>query len=313
MTLHALRSSLTVIILTYNEERHIVRCVESVKDIAAKVIVVDSFSTDSTVNLAELAGAEVVQHAFVNQAKQFKWALDNSNIDTDWVMRLDADELIEEDLRKKIGQDLTRLPSDVVGVNLDRKHVFMGKWIRHGGRYPVRLLRIWRRGHARIEDRWMDEHIFVTGGRTVLFSGGFSDVNLNNLTFFISKHNAYATREAVERLAQKFSLFERDSSTEVGTASRQAASKRWIKEHLFNRLPFWIGPAAYFFYRYTIQLGFLDGRAGLVYHFLQGFWYRFLVGAKVLELEGELTDCLDNFDRLQRLQKITGLKLEASL
>lgn len=302
-------ANLTVVILTFNEAMHIGRCIASVREIASQVIIVDSFSTDDTIEIALAHGAKVFENRFVNQAKQFTWALENCHIGTDWVMRLDADEVVEDDLRLKIKQDLASLPADVVGINLDRKHIFMGRWIRHGGRYPVRLLRIWRRGHAKIEDRWMDEHIFVTGGKTVVFPGGFSDINLNDLTFFTAKHNAYATREAVEQLAQRYSFFDRSNEVSVGPLPRQAAAKRLVKEKVFNRLPFWIGPLAYFLYRYTLQFGFLDGRPGLVYHFLQGFWYRFLVGAKTLELERELSACSTNDERLERIEKITGLSL----
>ncbi|MFZ2980432.1 MAG: glycosyltransferase family 2 protein, partial [Sphingobium sp.] len=88
-----------------------------------------------------------------------------------------------------------------------------------------------------------------------------------------------------------------------------ASVKRWAKEYIYNRLPFWVGPLGYFFYRYFIQLGFLDGRSGLIYHFLQGFWYRFLVGAKIEELERMIIDCRSNEERLERLAKLTGLKI----
>ena len=171
--------SLAVIILTYNEERHIARALASVAGIASETIVIDSFSTDRTVELARANGAVVLQNKFVNQAKQFQWALDNAPISATWIMRLDADEVIEADLAARIRDELPRLNEEVVGVNLKRKHIFLGRWIRHGGRYPLVLLRIWRRGHGRVEDRWMDEHVVVWGGRTITFDGGFADHNLN--------------------------------------------------------------------------------------------------------------------------------------
>ena len=120
------------------------------------------------------------------------------------------------------------------------------------------------------------------------FDGGFADHNLNNLTYFTDKHNTYATREAIDVLSRKYRLTPLDA--DLMQASWQAAAKRWIKERIYNRLPFWLGPLGYFLYRYFIQLGFLDGRTGLIYHFLQGFWYRFLVGAKVFEFDEALSD-----------------------
>lgn len=302
-------NNLAVIILTYNEERHIERAIRSVQTFCRELVVVDSFSTDGTVEIAKSLGAVVLQNPFVNYAQQFQWALDSAPITCDWVMRLDADEVIEPDLAMRIANELPSLSREVVGVNLKRKHIFMDRFIRHGGRYPLVLLRIWRRGNGRIEQRWMDEHMIVSGGRTVTFEGGFSDVNLYDLTFFTDKHNKYATREAVDILNQRYGLFATDDSLNAKSASSQASFKRFMKERLYNRLPFWVGPLGYFLYRYFVQLGFLDGREGLIYHFLQGFWYRFLVGAKVLELDRAIRGLAGVDQKRQELARITGLRL----
>ncbi len=130
-----------------------------------------------------------MQNPFINQARQFRWALDNAPLTGDWIMRLDADEIIEPDLAAEIVDRMPGLGPDVAGISLKRKHIFLGRWIRHGGRYPLILTRIWRRGQGRVEDRWMDEHVVVWGGRTVLFDKPFSDHNLNDLGFFTDKHN----------------------------------------------------------------------------------------------------------------------------
>ncbi|KQT03035.1 MULTISPECIES: glycosyltransferase family 2 protein [unclassified Bradyrhizobium] len=301
--------SLAVIILTYNEERHIVRALASVAGIASETIVVDSFSTDRTVELARAHGALVLQNKFVNQAKQFQWALDNQSISATWIMRLDADEVIEADLAARIRDELPRLGEDVVGVNLKRKHIFLGRWIRHGGRYPLVLLRIWRRGHGRVEDRWMDEHVVVWGGRTITFDGGFADHNLNDLTHFTDKHNKYATREAVEVISSRTGLRTGAAPSGDKQGSRQAAFKRWIKERLYNRIPYQISAPSYFLYRLIFQLGILDGKQGLVYHGLQGLWYRFLVGAKVAELESAVGHIHDRSQLRAELRRLTGLDL----
>ena len=303
--------ALAVVILTHNEERHIARALSSVAGIAAEVFVIDSFSTDRTVELARAQGAIVLQNKFVNYAKQFQWALDNAPITASWVMRLDADEVIEADLAERIRNELPGLPDDVVGINLKRKHIFLGRWIRHGGRYPLLLLRIWRRGHGRIEDRWMDEHMILWGGRTVTFDGGFADHNLNDLTFFTDKHNKYATREAIDVINERRRLFHRDVDLVAEEGSRQAAVKRWIKERLYNRIPYQISAPAYFLFRTTLQLGFLDGKEGLVYHGLQGLWYRFLVGAKVEELEAAIAHLEDPALIRAELRRLTGLAIDA--
>lgn len=306
-------ADLTVLILTHNEACHIARAIESVRGIARRVVIVDSGSTDETVGIAESAGGIVLRNAWINYARQFQWGIDNAQIDTGWVMRLDADEIVEPDLAAEIADRLPKLGPDVVGINLKRKHIFMDRWIRHGGRYPLMMLRIWRNGQGRIENRWMDEHIIVWGGRTVTFEGGFADHNLNDLGFFTDKHNKYATREAIDALNRKYGLFAADGAIAVEASSRQVSVKRWFKESLYNRTPFWFGPLAYFLYRYILQRGFLDGRPGLIYHFLQGFWYRFLVAAKIVEYERTLAACPDNMSRTAALSRLTGFDLGATV
>jgi glycosyltransferase involved in cell wall biosynthesis len=301
--------SVAAVILTFNEERHLQRALASISSFAAQTFVIDSGSTDATVEIARRMGAKVLTNPFVTQAQQFQWGLDNAPITADWVMRLDADEIIEPDLAAEIAARLGELPPDITGVNLKRKHVFMGRWIRHGGRYPLTLLRIWRRGKARIEQRWMDEHMLLTEGRAVTFEGGFADVNLNDLTFFTDKHNKYATREAIDILNQRYGLFARDEALSSANASGAASGKRLLKEGLYNRLPFWVGPTGYFLYRFIFQLGFLDGREGLIYHGLQGWWYRFLVGAKVEELDRTLRALPDAPARREALSRLTGYRL----
>ena len=250
------QADLAVIILTHNEERHIGRALDALAPVAREVFVIDSFSTDRTVEIARERGATVLQNRFINYAKQFQWGLDNAPVTSAWVMRLDADEVVEPDLAAEIRAKLVSLPVDVQGVVLKRKHIFMDRWIRHGGRYPLLLLRIWRTGAGRIEDRWMDEHIVLSHGRTVTFDGGFADHNLNDLTFFTDKHNKYATREAIDILADRYDLYPRDRALTETDRLAQASWKRVAKEKIYNRLPFQVGPMAFFLYRYIVQLGF---------------------------------------------------------
>ncbi len=303
-------ASVTVIILTYNEEKHIARAITSCLSFADKILVVDSFSKDNTLTIAQSLGAETVQHPFENQAQQFQWALDTLPISTEWIMRLDADEVIEEGLAAEISQELHRLPPDVTGVNLKRKHVFLGRWVRHGGRYPITLLRIWRKGAARVEQRWMDEHVLLEHGRLVTFKKDFADINLGDLSYFIAKHNQYATREAVDVICRKLSLIANESPISHDRVSFKVAITRTIKEKIYNKIPFQISSALYFAIRYFPQLGFLDGVEGSIYHVLQGFWYRYLVGAKTLEFERALTGLADA-DALSELERLSGLRLTA--
>lgn len=304
--------SIAVLILTHNEAQHIARAIASVASFSDLVVVVDSFSTDRTVEIAREHGAIVYQNPWKNYADQFSWGQSKIPSTYDWIMRLDADEIIEPDLAERLRTEIPTLASDVTAVTLDRKHIFMGRWIRHGGRYPLVLLRLFRNGRGRIEQRWMDEHIIVDGGKTVHITGGFSDDNLNNLTFFTDKHNKYATREAIDILGHKYQILETDRLTTANSAA-QATRKRFLKEYVYNKLPFWAGPTGYFLFRFIFQLGFLDGPEGVIYHFLQGFWYRFLVAAKVREYEIAMKDCHTGEDRLQRLEILTGHRLRPAV
>ena len=197
----------------------------------------------------------------------------------------------------------------MAGVNLKRKHIFLDRWIKRGGRYPLVLTRIWRKGLGRIEDRWMDEHIMVWGGRTVLFDAPFSDHNLNDISFLIDKHNKYATREAVDVLNQRYKLFALDVTLKSDASSLQASFKRFVKERIYNSIPFPISTTCYFLYRYVFQLGFLDGIEGLIYHFLQGYWYRFLVGAKIIEFDRATRHLKTADEKRVELARLTKLNL----
>ena len=304
---------LSVVILTYNESKHIARALRSVAALDARILVVDSFSNDDTVDIARAEGALVVQNTFVNQAQQMQWALLNMPVATSWVMRLDADEVLTPELIDEMNLRLPTMPSDVTGINLKRRHIFLGRWIRHGGRYPVTLLRIWRLGTARVEQRWMDEHMVLLSGRAVTFKHDFCDENLNDITYFTDKHNRYATREAAEVLLTRFSLAQVDAGISERHSSFQALAKRAIKETIYNRLPLWSGPLVYFLTRYILQGGVLDGTAGLIYHTLQGFWYRFLVAAKIFEYEQHLRGLSALNDRLSTLERVSGLPLRSQL
>ena len=169
------------------------------------------------------------------------------------------------------------------------------------------MLRIWRRGAALSEQRWMDEHMYLLRGKAVTFNGGFSDHNLNDLTYFTAKHNAYATKEAVQMIMER-GLAPRASEAEVKLSSRSAAWRRYAKESIYQKIPFQLAALGYFLYRYVVQLGFLDGSSGTVYHVLQGFWYRYLVGAKAMEFEAAIAG-LDREAAIAELQRLSGVDL----
>lgn len=278
------RTGLTVIILTFNEQLHIRRAIESAWEVAEEVIIIDSYSTDHTINIALGLNARVLQNSFVNQAQQFQWAMENGQISTPWTMRLDADEYLTKDLAKEIKDRIPNLGQDISGVILKRQVHFMGQWIKYGGYYPIHLLRIWRTGSAVMEQKWMDEHTLLLSGNSIVFKHDFIDENLNSLTWWTNKHNAYATREAIDILSRKYQFNPEVQTDAMNKEVKQLGAKRWYKDNLYLRMPLFLRAFLYFQFRFWLKLGFLDGRKGLIWHFLQGFWYRFLVDAKIYQV-----------------------------
>jgi glycosyltransferase involved in cell wall biosynthesis len=278
-------NSLTVIILSYNEEKHITRCIQNLKRITDNIIIIDSMSTDRTVEIATALGARVVQRAWPgNHSDQFNWALDNCDITTTWTMRMDSDEYLLDELIAEINTKLPLAKPETGGYIIKRRVIFMEKWMKRGGFYPHRLLRIWRTGTGKLEERAMDEHVVLDKGETETFDHDMVDHNLNDLTWWTHKQNNYASRE-VQDLIDIEKGTTSSNNVEVSLSGEQSSRKRWIKEKVYSKIPLFVRPFIYFLYRYFIRLGFLDGGAGLVWHFLQGFWYRFLVDAKMYELK----------------------------
>ena len=274
--------NISVLLLTYNEEKHIKRCLESLLEFTKDIFIVDSFSTDLTIEIAKSMGAKVYQNTWINYARQFQWGLDNCDIKTTWVMRMDADEYVSLELSKEIVENLDSINEDVSGIYIKRRMYFKNKWIKYGGKYPEWLLRIWKYEDGYIENRWMDEHIVLKKGETVHFKYDLVDDNLNDLSWWIQKHNNYATREAIDILNINYN-FQYKIEIKSSIFGKQEQFKRQLKK-VYARIPLFTRPFLYFVWRYFIKLGFLDGKRGLIWHFLQGFWYRFLVDAKIYEI-----------------------------
>lgn len=277
---------ISVIILTYNEEKNIEECLKSIFEWANSVIIVDSFSNDKTLEIAKQYTDKIYQHPFETQAKKFNWALDNLAINTEWVMRLDADERITKELAEEICSLIPNLSSEITGLYVKRRVYFMDRWIKYGGYYPTWLLRIWRKGKAKLENKFMDEHTVLHNGTVLYLKNDIEEKNKKDLTWWINKHNNYANREVTDWINLKNNYL-MDRKIKLSIFGPQEARKRWIKEKIYYKLPLFIRTFLYFFYRYIFRLGFLDGKEGLIFHFLQGFWYRFLIDAKIFELKNK--------------------------
>jgi glycosyltransferase involved in cell wall biosynthesis len=297
--------NLTAIVLTLNEELHLERCLENIIRITDEIVVLDCFSSDSTELIARKYNARFIRHKWINHASQFNFALSCLDKNSQWVLRIDADEFLSDDLINNIQLILKGPNLDIDGFFCNRKIVFHGNIIRYGGIFPIKTLRLFRYGKGRCENRWMDEHIKVQG-LTQTLSGEIIDENLNSLTWWTDKHNKYASREAVDLLNLEYHFMPHDSIAEL-KINNSTGFKRWLKEHIYARLSPGFRAFIYFFYRYFIRLGFLDGKAGFSFHFLQGFWYRFLVDAKVTEVKSYMKN--KNVDIKVAIEKVLGIKL----
>ena len=275
---------ISVIILTYNEEIHIKRCLDRISKYVKNVFIIDSFSTDITLEIAkEYNNVKILQNKWTNYATQFNWALENADINSEWVLRLDADEYLTPELIDELSNKLPTLGDDVSGVIFPLRRVFLGRVIRRGMN-QVKLLRLFRNGKAKSEVRLMDEHIQLLDGHAIEFDNEFADDNLNNLSWWAQKHIGYAIREAVDLLDIELDLTNAGKSDENKQISEQAHKKRMMK-HKYARKPLFWRSFAYFCYRYFFKLGFLEGKEGFLWHFMQGWWYRTMVDAKVFEIK----------------------------
>jgi len=274
---------ITAIIMTYNEERNLQACLESVKDYIDDIIIVDSFSNDKTEDIAREYTDKFYQNKWINYSKQYLWGIANTDIKNEWILRLDADERWTkegfDELRKIIEDD------SVDGVYVKMKIFFMGRFIKYGAFYPNYFLRVYKRSKGAMEDRWMDEHIKVDG---VVVHSNIDVIESNydrqeNISLWTDKHNGYSTREAVEFIIAKHKIHEVD--TVANLFGNKTERKRWMKENIYFNTPLFMRPFMYFIYRYLFKLGFLDGKEGFIFHTLHAFWYRFLVDAKVYQIE----------------------------
>ncbi len=274
--------SITALIISFNEEVHIARCIERIRPLVRRVVVVDSFSTDRTVEIAKSLGADVYQNPFTTHGAQVQWGADNTGIDTDWILRMDCDEYLEAPLLDALRTRTPSLPDDVSAIDLKLKVLFRGKFIRWGGYYRTWLTRMWRPGRARMESRWMDEKLLIERGRVERITGGdLVDENLRDIGWWTDKHNRYATLQMIDFVLREQGVV-RDHD-EPGAVTPAAKFKRFLRHTIYGGAPLYLRAVLYFVQRYVLRLGFLDGRRGFVWHSLHGFWFFMLMDAKIDE------------------------------
>ncbi|MEY4501952.1 MAG: hypothetical protein RIS52_1842 [Pseudomonadota bacterium] len=269
---------ISVFILTYNEENNLEACIRTAASISDDIHIVDSFSVDRTLEIGTTHGCAIHQRAFDTFARQCNWALETVAFKHDWIMRLDADERLTPELVAELRSFLTAAPAEVGGMVLKKRMYFMGRWIRHGRMYPMLRLCVFRRGSGYYEDVEEEQYI-LQKGKCVTARNDFFEDNLNNdLPFFIRKHVEYGEDESEEYIRSNSK-----SETQPRLFGNKVERTRWLKLKIYNRFPLGLRALLYFLYRYIVLLGFLDGRPGLIFHFMQGFWYRFYVDARIYE------------------------------
>jgi glycosyltransferase involved in cell wall biosynthesis len=274
----------TFIILTYNEEIHLQRLLNSIRSLNAAVYILDSGSTDRTVQIAETAGATVKQHPFINHPQQWHHALEVFAIKTPWVICIDADQIVTDELKQQLLNFRDEDYRDINGIYFNRKNYFKNTWIKHGGFFPFYLLKMFRYGIGHSDLNENMDHRFIVPGKAVIWKKGYlleENLKENNIRFWIDKHNRYSdllAQEEIERRQQLRVQVIRPAFW--GSPDERTA---WLKQ-LWWRMPLFIRPLVYFIYRYFFRLGILDGRQGFIFHFLQAFWFRLIVDVKINEL-----------------------------
>ena len=239
----------------------------------------DSFSTDQTISIVKRYTDKTFQHEFENYGKQRNWALDNLPIKTEWVLNLDADHRVSEKLRNELIKLFAGgINNDVNGFLTSRKTIFLGKWIKYGGHYPVYHAVLFKKGNGLCEDTNYDQH-FIVKGNLKKIKGEIEDIVTDSLSNFILRHNRWASLEATEDLLSE----EKNNQINQNYFGNPIEKRRFLKKNIYLKLPIFVRSFMYFFYRYFVRFGFLDGKEGLIFHFLQGLWFRFLVDAKIYE------------------------------
>ena len=267
---------LSIIILTHNEEINIKKCLDSLTKLSSDIVILDSYSSDSTIDICKKNNCRIFKNKFINHAHQMNWGLKNIKFKNDWILRLDADERIPKDLANEI---INLNPSnDINGYYINKRMYWMNKWLRYGRIYPHFILRLFRNGAGSYEEK-TEEHLVINGNCKKLKNDFYEKNEKNGISFFTKKHMQTAegeVREILEKTKNKNEVMPKLFGNKVERT-------RWFKLKAYNNFPLFLRPFLYFIYRYFICLGFLDGLPGLTFHFLQAFWYRFYIDSRIYE------------------------------
>lgn len=285
-----MNKKIAAVIIVFNEEIHIERCLLSLKDLVDEVHIIDSYSADKTTKIASKYGARIYQVDWENSySKKYNWALENISTKCDWIFRIDADEICSPELCLEIKEEFKKdRKKNLNSLKVKRVIKFLGKELFFGGMQPVYTLRLFKKNNGLCESKLMDEHIVVKNEVSINLKHKLIDDNKKGWEDWISKHNTYALKEAIDAIQRKEKKLKHQLDINSNDLD-QVRKKRKHKER-YEKLPLFIRPIMYFLYRYILKGGFRDGFSGFSWHFLQGLWYRMLVDIKIYQILRDLEE-----------------------
>jgi len=285
----------SVLVLAYNEESNIGACLDTVYGWSGDIHVVDSGSDDGTLAVTSRYTPNLHAHGYVDHASQLAWALEHVPFEHEWVLVLDADHRISPELRTAIDGALASPPADVAGFYMRHEYLFRGKRVRGFKEWSLKLV---RRGRVGVDRGELVDFRFVADGRTPYLDAVLVEDNAKerSLRFWVRKHRRFAERAAAEEVLRRAGRLRWTTAA----AARGSHDERivWLKGAWY-RLPLFVRPFLYFFYRYVVRGGFRDGLSGTLFHVLQALWYRLLVDARILRLRRDLRSGRLTLDQLE--------------
>ncbi|MBA4375965.1 MAG: glycosyltransferase family 2 protein [Anaerolinea sp.] len=282
-----LTAPVSTVVLTFNEEPNIDACLRSVHGWCHEIFVLDSGSTDQTVAICQRYTDKIFVHSYTDHASQINWALSNLPLACDWILLLDADNVVSELLKWEVEQALADDDPRIAGYYSRHLHMFRNRPVRGLKSHWLRLI---RRARTRIDQCELVDFRWILDGETRILSGAIIESNQkeNDIDFWIDKHQKFSSRMAIEEVLRNSGILKWSSELRPRLYGNPDERMLWFKDRWY-RMPLYVRPILYFFYRYFLRLGFLDGVDGFIFNFLQAFWFRLIVDIKIAELRRRLT------------------------
>jgi len=269
-----LKKKIVIVFLTFNSKKIIRNSIKSAKKLTDEIIIVDSFSTDKTVQICKKLGCKIFQRKFKNYSNQRNWIINKINNNYKWQLHLDADEIMDRKLLNSIKKIIDKDENEKCFL-IKKKYFFLNRPLKYPGLNKWHL-RLFKSHTTRCEKRAYDQH-FVSKYKTKnILTGNLLDQDRLNFSRWKEKHLNWAIMEASESYNKKNKkkLFNKDDP-------RYKIRKL---KNFYYQLPILLRPFLYFFYRYFYKQGFKDGKIGFLFSFYHAFWFRFQVDINIIKL-----------------------------